>query len=79
MSEIDGYGYDLRTEKFISAKGTTLEDVTTVFKYIGTSEKQLAGKVAAILNQNGVDMDLISSHSGVSKRTLHRWILMNEK
>lgn len=80
FSSYDGRcGYDMRTEKFVTVENAKLENVSTVFRHIGTSEKSVAGKAAGILNSSGVSFETIAHYAGVSARTLHRWIETDEK
>lgn len=74
------YGYNMRTEEYIARKRSEMveESVNTIFKHIGFNEKSLIGRIAALLNLSNIQFEDISKASGLSIRTIHRYINLNQ-
>lgn len=73
-------GYDMRTETFMSIheKELTKETVVSVFNHVGLNNEALIGRIASFLNRRGILFEELSKCTGMSVRTLHRYIKLNE-
>lgn len=73
-------GYDMRTETFMRIHLSKLikETTVSVFMCVGLNNEALIGRIASFLNRRGVIFDELSKCTGMSIRTLHRYINMNE-
>ena len=73
-------GYDMRTETFmcISQQELTTATVVSVFGYVGLNNEALIGRIASFLNRRGILFEELSKRTGMSIRTLHRYIKLNE-
>lgn len=74
------FGYDMRTETFmgIPQKQLTKETVVSVFNHVGLNNEALIGRIASFLNRRGIIFEELSKCTGMSIRTLHRYIKLNE-
>lgn len=74
------YGYNLRTEQFVCLpqQQLTKETIKTVFKAVGIKEFELIGRVAALFVSKSITMQAIADELGISIRSLHRYIKLNE-
>lgn len=74
------FGYDMRTEQFMAIRQSQLtkETVQSVFCCVGLNNKELVGKIVAFLSCRGISFEDMSEASGMSKRTLHRYVTLNE-
>ena len=74
-------GYDMRTENFMSIHESELtkETVVSVFCHVGLNNESLIGRIASFLNRRGIIFEELSKCTGMSIRTLHRYIKLNEK
>jgi len=75
------FGYDLRTEVFmqIPLNELTKETVVSVFGCVGLNNKALVGRIASFYNVRGIIFDELSKCTGLCKRTIHRYININDK
>ena len=73
-------GYDMRTETFmrIPQNELTKETVVSVFNHVGLNNEALIGRIASFLNRRGIIFEELSKCTGLSIRTLHRYIKLNE-
>lgn len=73
-------GYDMRTENFmrIHEQQLTKETVVSVFNHVGLNNEALIGRIASFLNRRGILFEELSKCTGMSVRTLHRYIKLNE-
>lgn len=74
------YGYDMRTETFMSIheKELTKETVVSVFGCVGLNNEALIGRIVAFCSRRGTKMEELSKCTGMSVRTLYRYIQLNE-
>ena len=74
------FGYDMRTENFmrIHESELTKETVVSVFNHVGLNNEALIGRIASFLNRRGIIFEELSKCTGMSIRTLHRYIKLNE-
>lgn len=73
------YGYDMRTENFmrIHEKELTKETIVSVFGCVGLNNEALIGRIVAFCNRRGTQMKELSKCTGMSVRTLYRYMDIN--